>query len=64
MAELTTTGAGLATTGIGRLRAMQDLLWRTSVAMGTESPEIVASNFLTAVKETGMWKAVQTTRAS
>ncbi|KAK4561695.1 hypothetical protein LTR86_004374 [Recurvomyces mirabilis] len=53
MAELSTTGAGLATSGIGRLRAMQDVLWRTSVAMGTESPEIVASNFLTAVKETG-----------
>ncbi|KAK5118339.1 hypothetical protein LTR62_002852 [Meristemomyces frigidus] len=46
-------GAGLATSGLGRIQSMQHLFWQTSLAMGTESPEKVTTNFINALRSTG-----------
>ncbi|KAK5708358.1 hypothetical protein LTR97_000898 [Elasticomyces elasticus] len=53
MTDLTTSTAGLASSGLGRLQSMQSLIWRTSVALGTESPEKVSSNFINMLKSAG-----------
>ncbi|KAK3656528.1 hypothetical protein LTR56_002875 [Elasticomyces elasticus] len=53
MTDLTISTAGLASSGLGRLQSMQSLIWRTSVALGTESPEKVSSNFINMLKSAG-----------
>ncbi|KAK5691750.1 hypothetical protein LTR17_025591 [Elasticomyces elasticus] len=53
MTDLTVSTAGLASSGLGRLQSMQSLIWRTSVALGTESPEKVSSNFINMLKSAG-----------
>ncbi|KAK4898676.1 hypothetical protein LTR27_003848 [Elasticomyces elasticus] len=53
MTDLTSSNAGLASSGLGRLQSMQSLIWRTSVALGTESPEKVSSNFINMLKSAG-----------
>ncbi|KAK4949338.1 hypothetical protein LTR10_011956 [Elasticomyces elasticus] len=53
MTDLTSSTAGLASSGLGRLQSMQSLIWRTSVALGTESPEKVSSNFINMLKSAG-----------
>ncbi|KAK3626848.1 hypothetical protein LTR56_019576 [Elasticomyces elasticus] len=53
MTDLTSSAAGLASSGLGRLQSMQFLIWRTSVALGTESPEKVSSNFINMLKSAG-----------